>query len=186
MLDNGGNMPWSQQATFLYSRSEQWMAPCAILSAHSILLESWHSPRVQRHVGLKHSLEQNEEQDLLWLQLNSCFQGRAGLYLSSVIIHMFKRAANYIATAGASFCCLRISKHLDTCDELIVPEIQEQPLLGLLFLQGQWPAFSKATFSFEFPTWGSCIFHLRFQEEDFAKMTLQKSWSGLLVLKHFS
>lgn len=55
MLDNGGNMPWSQQAMFLYCRSEQWMAPCAILSVHSILLESWDSPGVQHHVGLKHS-----------------------------------------------------------------------------------------------------------------------------------
>lgn len=56
--------------------------------------------------------------------------------MSSVVIHMFKRAANYIATALASFCYLRISKHLDTCDELIVPEIQGQPLLGLPFLAG--------------------------------------------------
>lgn len=78
--------------------------------------------------------QQNE--DLLWLQLNSCFHGRTGLHMSSVVIHMFKRAANYIATALASFCYLRISKHLDTCDELIVPEIQGQPLLGLPFLAG--------------------------------------------------
>lgn len=86
-------------------------------------------------LDLNHSLQQNEEQDLLWLQPNSCFHGRAGLHMNPVAICILKRAANYIATSWArqnpcSISCLRISKHQDICDELLVPEIQEQPRLS--------------------------------------------------------
>lgn len=152
--------------------------PCAMLSAHSILLE------FSIMLALNHSLQQNEEQDLLWLQPNSCFHGRAGLHVSPVVICILKRAANYIAAALTSFCCLRISKHRDTCDELAVPEIQEQARLAPPWRHNDLPSPKQP--SATFTTWGRCIFHLRLQQEDFAKMTLLKSWSRLLVLKYFS
>lgn len=85
-------------------------------------------------LDLSHSLQQNEEQNLLQLQPHSCFHGRAGLCVSPVLICILKRAANYIATARArqqpcGICCLRISKHQEACDDLILPAIQDQPKL---------------------------------------------------------
>lgn len=82
-------------------------------------------------LDLNHSLQQNEEQNLLWLQPNSRFHGRSGLHVSPALICILKRAANYIATAGArqqpcSICCLRNSKHQEACDEPILLAIQEQ------------------------------------------------------------
>lgn len=50
-------------------------------------------------LDLSHSLQQKEEQNLLQLQPNSCFHGRAGLHVSPVFTCMLKRVANYIATA---------------------------------------------------------------------------------------
>lgn len=94
MLDNGRNMPWSQQATFLYCRSEQWVHTAPYWS-HGTLLG------LSIMLDLNHSLQQNEEQDRLWLQPNSCFHGRAELHMSPAVICMLKRAANYIAPAWA-------------------------------------------------------------------------------------
>lgn len=72
----------------LYCRSEQWMAPCAMLSAHSILLE------FSIILDLNHSLQQDEEQDVITAQL---LQSRTPHEPSSHL-HV-KKAANYIATA---------------------------------------------------------------------------------------
>lgn len=104
-------------------------------------------------LDLSHSLQQNEEQNLLQLQSNSCFHGKAGLPMSPVLICLLKRAANYIAAAWArqqpcGVCCLRISKHQEARDELIFSVIQEHLSLPVHLQERQWSAFSKATFSF--------------------------------------
>lgn len=71
--------------------------------------------------------------NLLWLWPGSCFYGRTGLHVSSVLICILKRAANYIATAWARrqlhvcrICCLRFSRLWQAWDGQKLPAIQEQ------------------------------------------------------------
>lgn len=114
----------------------------------------------------------------MWLQPNSC---RAGLHMSPVVICMLKKL---LITLLQHEQVSAAWESPSTCDELIVPEIQEQPRLTPPWRDNNLPS-PKQSPALNLPTWGRCVFHFRFQQEDFAKMSLLKSWSGLLVLKSF-